>query len=100
MRGMTRTALVVGGTSGIGAATARRLAADGLHVIAAGLNAHTPEASAPHPVQVELDLRQPGDLEGLISSLGALDVLVNAAASSGVATSTSRTCFARSWRST
>lgn len=79
MRGMTRTALVVGGTSGIGAATARRLAADGLHVIAAGLNAHTPEASAPHPVQVELDLRQPGDLEGLISSLGALDVLVNAA---------------------
>ncbi|MFD3406301.1 SDR family NAD(P)-dependent oxidoreductase [Kribbella sp. NPDC058693] len=76
---MTRTALVVGGTSGIGAATARRLAADGLHVIAAGLNAHTPEASAPHPVQVELDLRQPGDLEGLISSLGALDVLVNAA---------------------
>lgn len=68
---MSRTALVVGGTSGIGAATVRRLTADGLQVIAAGLK---PERS-----EVELDLREPGALEELIGSLEQLDVLVNAA---------------------
>jgi NAD(P)-dependent dehydrogenase (short-subunit alcohol dehydrogenase family) len=68
---MAGTALVVGGTSGIGAATARRLAADGLRVIAAGLGAGRSE--------VELDLRVDGSVEELIGSLDRLDVLVNAA---------------------
>ena len=66
-----RTALVVGGTSGIGAATVRRLTADGLQVVAAGLGAG--------PEGVELDLREPDALEELIGSLERLDVLVNAA---------------------
>ena len=77
---VTRTALVVGGTSGIGAATAIRLATDGLVVTAAGLNtaAATDELRRTTTVQ-ELDLREPGLLESLITSLGRLDVLVNAA---------------------
>jgi NAD(P)-dependent dehydrogenase (short-subunit alcohol dehydrogenase family) len=66
-----RTALVVGGTSGIGAATVRRLSADGLQVVAAGLDAG--------PSEVHLDLREPSALEQLIGSLDRLDVLVNAA---------------------
>jgi len=69
--GMARTALVVGGTSGIGAAAVRRFTADGFHVIAAGLNAG--------PAATELDLRVDGSVEELIGSLGRLDVLVNAA---------------------
>ena len=68
---MAGTALVVGGTSGIGAAAVRRLAADGLRVIAAGLGAGTAE--------LELDLRVDGSVEELIGSLDGLDVLVNAA---------------------
>ena len=75
-----RTALVVGGTSGIGAATALRFGTDGATVIAAGLGSSEapPELGRVADVR-QLDLREPRALEDLIESLDGLDVLVNAA---------------------
>jgi NAD(P)-dependent dehydrogenase (short-subunit alcohol dehydrogenase family) len=77
---MTRTALVVGGTSGIGAATALRLAEDGATVVVAGLNTADTSPELRQAVELhELDLREADQLEDLIASLPRLDVLVNAA---------------------
>jgi NAD(P)-dependent dehydrogenase (short-subunit alcohol dehydrogenase family) len=76
-----RAALVVGGTSGIGAATVQRLAAGGVTVTAAGLNADaaTNEVRSAASDVVELDLRSAGQLEELVAAMPRLDILVNAA---------------------
>jgi NAD(P)-dependent dehydrogenase (short-subunit alcohol dehydrogenase family) len=76
-----RAALVVGGTSGIGAATVQRLAAGGVTVTAAGLNADaaTNEVRSAASDVVELDLGSAGRLEELVAAMPRLDILVNAA---------------------
>ena len=72
-----RSALVVGGTSGMGAAIAGHLHDLGARVVAAGL----PSSAAPHPgIQIEhLDLLEGNQLEALIARTARLDILVNCA---------------------
>jgi NAD(P)-dependent dehydrogenase (short-subunit alcohol dehydrogenase family) len=70
-----RTALVTGGTSGLGAAIAAGLADAGAEVVAAGLGA---DAARPH-VRVraaELDVTDGGAVEELVGGLARLDVVV------------------------
>ncbi|RKN37792.1 SDR family oxidoreductase [Streptomyces hoynatensis] len=66
-----RRVVVIGGTSGIGAAVAERFAASGAEVTAAGLGASPPA--------VELDLTAPAAVEAFFAPFDSLDVLVNAA---------------------
>jgi len=74
------TAVVVGGTSGIGAATARQLAGLGAQVTVLGLAADGPQAPRQAGIAcVELDLREPNALSRHLDARGELDVLVNAA---------------------
>ncbi|TXK18767.1 SDR family NAD(P)-dependent oxidoreductase [Homoserinibacter sp. GY 40078] len=66
----TRTALVTGGASGLGAATAERLRAEGLRVVTIDL-----APGADHAVDVTDDAA----LAALVAELGGVDVLVNSA---------------------
>jgi 2-hydroxycyclohexanecarboxyl-CoA dehydrogenase len=83
MRLEGRTALVTGGGSGIGAATCRRLAAEGARVAVTDLNLATAEevASEIGGGAFELDVRSTDSVRGAVdaaqSELGPLDVLVN-----------------------
>ena len=76
-----RTALVVGGTSGIGAAVAERLHADGFAVTVAGLQAGRSPEAVVHSARavVELDVRDDAAVTSLVRGHDRLDALVNAA---------------------
>lgn len=83
------TALVTGATSGIGKAVAKKLAADGMTVIAVGRNARrgaeTVEeitAAGGRARFVEADLEDPAAIERLAADVGDVDVLVNNAGQS------------------
>jgi NAD(P)-dependent dehydrogenase (short-subunit alcohol dehydrogenase family) len=74
-----RTALVSGGTQGIGAGVAIELARLGATVIAAGL-APAAGAEAPQGARIaELDVTDQASVDRLVGGLGRLDILVNCA---------------------
>ena len=89
--GSAKVALVAGGSRGIGAAVARRLAADGLAVAVGYRSAATEadaivrdiEAAGGQAVAVQGDIGRDGDaarmVEAVVQRFGRLDVLVNTA---------------------
>jgi NAD(P)-dependent dehydrogenase (short-subunit alcohol dehydrogenase family) len=75
-----RSAVVTGGTSGIGAAAARLLADLGARVLALGQDAEGPEAPRHHQIErVELDPTERERTAARLDALPVLDMLVNAA---------------------
>jgi NAD(P)-dependent dehydrogenase (short-subunit alcohol dehydrogenase family) len=75
-----RGVVVIGGTSGIGAAIGERFAALGARVTVAGLRSgETPPSLAAVARTAELDLTHGDDLERFIADLPGVHVLVNAA---------------------
>ena len=83
MRLAERTALVTGGASGIGAATCRRLAAEGARVAVTDVNLDGARAIADEVdgAAFELDVRSTDSVRAAVQSaeqeLGPVDVLVN-----------------------
>jgi NAD(P)-dependent dehydrogenase (short-subunit alcohol dehydrogenase family) len=76
----SRTVLVTGGTSGIGAGAALRFAELGADVVAAGLDAEGPHVPNHDRVRVaELDATDADDVAALMSGMSSLDVLVSCA---------------------
>jgi NAD(P)-dependent dehydrogenase (short-subunit alcohol dehydrogenase family) len=75
-----RVAVVIGGASGIGAAIAQALAADGCRVVVADL----PGTAAEVAVDVTDEDSVAGLLDGVLASHGRLDVVVNSAGVSGL----------------
>ena len=74
-----RTALVTGGGSGIGRATAKRLAAEGAAVVVADLVHERAESVAAEigGTAVQADVTAAADVTRMVEAAGAVDVLVN-----------------------
>jgi NAD(P)-dependent dehydrogenase (short-subunit alcohol dehydrogenase family) len=77
-----RVAIVTGASSGIGAATARMLAAEGFHVVAAARSVDKLEAMRAERIEpLALDVTEPASIAAAVahvrSSRGRIDVLVN-----------------------
>ena len=70
-----KTAIVTGASSGIGAATARALAAEGVKVVGGARRVARLETE----VALELDVTDPGSCERFVDAAGPVDILVNAA---------------------
>jgi 2-hydroxycyclohexanecarboxyl-CoA dehydrogenase len=79
MRLEQRTALITGGASGIGAAIARRLAAEGAAVTIGDIDVDgAREVAAEIDADgIELDVTDPDRVSSAIGEMGKLDVLVN-----------------------
>jgi NAD(P)-dependent dehydrogenase (short-subunit alcohol dehydrogenase family) len=75
-----KSALITGGTSGIGVAIANRFFDAGCKVIATGLPDEKPSSSLNHEITVaSLNVSDPESIERLVAGVDELDVLVNAA---------------------
>jgi NAD(P)-dependent dehydrogenase (short-subunit alcohol dehydrogenase family) len=101
-----RVAIVAGGTSGLGAAAARGLAAEGAHVVVAGRHRRRGEAVANEIGGTfhATDVRHVDDCRGLarraIEDHGRIDVLVNCAGilPLGTVTEVTEEGFDEAWR--
>lgn len=76
---MTRIAVITGASSGIGAATARALAADGFQVVLGARRVERVErvAAEVSGEAFALDVTDPGSVEELVARVPRCDVLVN-----------------------
>jgi len=79
MQVSNRKAIVIGGTSGIGLATARRLAAAGAEVVAASRDPGKAGDVGPDIRLVRCDARDADALQAFLAAEAPFDILVNAA---------------------